>query len=64
MNYLVIEGYMEAAENFSKEAHFTPSVPLVFIQQRMTIKGLIQNGLIDEAVDKLNDLDTDVNQEK
>lgn len=60
MNYLVIEGYMEAADNFSKEANLVPEVELESIHQRMQIRKLIEDGNLDGAIDKLNDLNLDV----
>jgi muramidase (phage lysozyme) len=60
MNYLVIEGYKDAAESFSQESGIAPFIDLQSIEDRMNIKTSIQNGHIEEAIDQVNDLDTDV----
>jgi len=60
MNYLVIEGYKDAAEKFSQESGLQPSVDLLYIEERMNIRNTIQSGNIDEAIEKVNDLDPEV----
>jgi hypothetical protein len=60
MNYLVIEGYKDAAEKFSKEAGLTPNVDLSSIQDRMDIRHAIQSGHIETAVERVNDLNPEV----
>jgi glucose-induced degradation protein 8 len=60
MNYLMIEGYMEAAESFSKEANLPLDMPLESIKTRMAIRQYIHDGQIDAAIDLLNDLSVDV----
>lgn len=50
MDYLVIEGYKEAAEAFSQEAGVSPGVELSTITDRMIIRQAIQEGDIDEAM--------------
>jgi hypothetical protein len=61
MDYLVVEGYTSAAEEFSKEAQLS-SLPSNFdlIESRMTIKRAIQRGDIGEAIERVNDLNPDV----
>ncbi|KAI9179976.1 hypothetical protein H9P43_005308 [Blastocladiella emersonii ATCC 22665] len=60
LNYLVIEGYKDAAEVFCEETHLAPSVNLASIQDRMMIRTAIQDGRVDDAVDRVNDLDPDI----
>ncbi|ORY12276.1 hypothetical protein LY90DRAFT_708722 [Neocallimastix californiae] len=60
MNYLVIEGYKDAAEKFSQESGLQPSVDLLYIEERMDIRNTIQSGNIDEAIEKVNDLDPEI----
>ena len=60
MNYLVIEGYKDAAEKFSAESGLDPTVDLVSIQDRMEIRNAIQMGQIEEAIERVNDLDPEV----
>lgn len=60
MDYLVIEGYREAAENFAREAGMNPQMDLDSIQNRMTIRNAIQSGDIVEAIERVNDFDPEV----
>lgn len=60
MNYLVIEGYKEAAERFAKEASLSPSTELSSIEDRMRIRSAIQAGRLEEALDRINDLAGDL----
>eukprot|EP00164_Ancoracysta_twista_P001853 GFYU01002434.1.p1 GENE.GFYU01002434.1~~GFYU01002434.1.p1 ORF type:complete len:225 (+),score=77.40 GFYU01002434.1:69-743(+) len=60
MNYLVIEGYKEAAECFAKESDTTPDVNLEQISDRMAIRSAIQTGDIDSAISRVNDLDPEI----
>ena len=57
MNYLVIEGYKDAAEKFAQESRLEPSVDLHSITDRMNIRTAIQMGNIDAAIEQVNDLD-------
>ncbi|KAI8855001.1 CTLH/CRA C-terminal to lish motif domain-containing protein [Chytridium lagenaria] len=60
MNYLVIEGYKDAAERFSEESGLVPGVDLVSIEDRMNIRKAVQIGHIDEAIERVNDLDPEI----
>ncbi|KAJ3109065.1 Glucose-induced degradation complex subunit [Phlyctochytrium planicorne] len=60
MNYLVIEGYKDAAERFSEESGLVPGVDLVSIEDRMNIRKAVQVGHIDEAIERVNDLDPEI----
>lgn len=60
LNYLIIEGYMDAAEKFAEESGLQPTVELASIRDRMVIRGAIQSGNIDEAIERINDLDPEV----
>eukprot|EP00842_Homolaphlyctis_polyrhiza_P004372 jgi/Hompol1/4936/HPOL_000456-RA len=60
MNYLVIEGYKDAAEKFSKESGLVPSIDLASIEDRMNIRNAIQSGRVDDAIEKVNDLDPEI----
>jgi hypothetical protein len=46
MNYLVIEGYKDAAEKFSSEAGIPPQVDLSSIEDRMKIRHAVQGMFI------------------
>ncbi|KAL0076513.1 CTLH/CRA C-terminal to lish motif domain-containing protein [Phycomyces blakesleeanus] len=60
MNYLVIEGYKDAAEQFSAESGLSPAVDLESIQERMEIRHAIQSGDVDTAIDLVNDLNPEI----
>jgi hypothetical protein len=51
MNYLVIEGFKDAAQKFAEEARVDPQVNLETIQDRMTIRNAVQNGNIESAIE-------------
>ncbi|KAI8338956.1 CTLH/CRA C-terminal to lish motif domain-containing protein [Chlamydoabsidia padenii] len=60
MDYLVVEGYMEAAKEFSQESGLSPCVDLLSIQDRREIRQAVQSGDIDTAIDLVNDLNPEI----
>lgn len=60
MDYLVLEGYQAAAEEFSKEANVCPPVDFSSIETRMTIREAVQRGDVEEAIELVNDLNPEV----
>lgn len=58
MNYLVIEGYKEAAEAF-QPIHKTQA-DLSSIEDRMLIRSAIQSGDIPQAITRINDFDPEI----
>lgn len=56
MNYLVIEGYKEAAEKFQEECGTSPGVDLGSISDRMATRVAIQHGDVQTAIEHANDL--------
>ncbi|KAM7348886.1 GID complex subunit 8 homolog protein Houki [Cochliomyia hominivorax] len=56
MNYLVTEGFKEAAEKFQIEAGLEPSVELNSLDDRILIREAVQNGRIQEATHLVNQL--------
>ncbi|KAI9012807.1 CTLH/CRA C-terminal to lish motif domain-containing protein [Gaertneriomyces semiglobifer] len=60
MNYLVIEGYKDAAEKFSRESGLHPGIELASIEDRMTIRNAIEEGHIENAIERVNDLDPEI----
>ncbi|KAG6828709.1 hypothetical protein H0H92_007017 [Tricholoma furcatifolium] len=56
MDYLVIEGYKAAAEEFSQEADIAPPVDFESIESRMNIREALQRGDIEDAITRVNDL--------
>ena len=60
MDYLVIEGFKSAAEEFSNEAGLSVPVELDSIESRMTIREALQRGDVGEAITRVNDLNPEV----
>lgn len=60
MDYLVIEGYKDAADSFSMESGLKPFVDSDSILNRMIIRGAIQRGDVDDAIGRVNELDPEV----
>jgi len=60
MNFLVIEGYKEAAEKFQQESGTKPSMDLNSIGERMAIRSAIQQGNIEHGIEKVNDLNPSI----
>lgn len=60
MDYLVIEGYKSAAQEFSQEAGITPPVDFESIESRMVIREALQRGDVEEAITRVNDLNPEV----
>lgn len=56
MNYLVTEGFKEAAEKFQAESGVEPSVDLSSLDNRILIREAVQNGRIQEATHLVNQL--------
>ncbi|KAL5007203.1 hypothetical protein ScPMuIL_016009 [Solemya velum] len=56
MNYLVTEGFKEAAEKFKIESGVQPSMDLDELDDRIKIRDSIQNGKIQEAISLVNNL--------
>lgn len=60
MDYLVIEGFKSAAEEFSREAGILSPVDLDSIESRMNIREALQRGDVGEAITLVNDLNPEV----
>ncbi|KAF7985263.1 hypothetical protein HWV62_6393 [Athelia sp. TMB] len=60
MDYLVIEGYKTAAEEFSVEANLAPPVDFESIESRMDIREALQRGDVEEAITRVNDLNPEI----
>ncbi|XP_063227613.1 glucose-induced degradation protein 8 homolog isoform X1 [Bacillus rossius redtenbacheri] len=56
MNYLVTEGFKEAAEKFQQESGVQPSIELDSLDDRIRIRDAIQSGRIEEATALVNQL--------
>ena len=60
MNYLVTEGYQNAAEKFQQESGAEAGVDLSVLENRMEIRKAIMKGQIDTAISLINDLDPEI----
>ena len=60
MDYLVIQGFKSAAEEFSRDAEIKSPVDLESIESRMNIREALQRGDVSEAITLVNDLDPEV----
>lgn len=64
MNFLVTEGYVQAAQTFQKESGTAPGVDLGSIMDRTLIRQAVQSGNVDEAIDRVNDLNPEILEER
>ncbi|KAF1874822.1 hypothetical protein Lal_00007437 [Lupinus albus] len=62
MNFLVTEGFVEAAEKFRKESGTEPDIDLATITDRMAVKKAVQSGNVEDAIEKVNDLNPEAGQ--
>ncbi|MBA0695379.1 hypothetical protein Goari_002007, partial [Gossypium aridum] len=60
MNFLVTEGYVEAAEKFRMESGTKPDIDLATISDRMAVKKAVQCGNVEDAIEKVNDLNPEI----
>mmetsp|Transcript_2937 Transcript_2937/g.6883 ORF Transcript_2937/g.6883 Transcript_2937/m.6883 type:complete len:264 (+) Transcript_2937:123-914(+) len=60
MNFLVIEGYKDTAENFAREASLDPGVDLSAIADRMQIRAAVHSGDVEGAIERVNDLNPEL----
>jgi len=60
MDYLVIEGYKSAAEEFSQESGLMPCAEFESIESRMWIREALQRGDVEDAITRVNDLDPEI----
>mmetsp|Transcript_17262 Transcript_17262/g.37561 ORF Transcript_17262/g.37561 Transcript_17262/m.37561 type:complete len:231 (-) Transcript_17262:378-1070(-) len=64
MNFLVTEGYVEAAEIFQKESGTNPGVDLESIADRTAIRKAVQSGNVEDAIERVNDLDPEILEDR
>ncbi|GMH05417.1 hypothetical protein Nepgr_007257 [Nepenthes gracilis] len=60
MNFLVTEGYVDAAEKFRMESGTEPDIDLATITDRMAVKKAVQCGNVLDAIEKVNDLNPEI----
>ena len=56
----LLQGYVDAAEVFHKESNTKPGVDLAAITDRMEIRKAVQSGDIQQAIERVNDLNPEV----
>ncbi|XP_047972545.1 protein GID8 homolog isoform X2 [Salvia hispanica] len=59
MNFLVTEGFVEVAEIFQIETG-TEHMDLATITDRMAVKKAVQSGNVEDAIEKVNDLNPEI----
>lgn len=59
-DFLVVEGYSDAAVEFAREAGISSTIDQDMIQERMEIRQAVEDGRVDEAVRRVNELDPEV----
>jgi glucose-induced degradation protein 8 len=60
MEYLISEGYPNAAHKFALEANLTHEGSKASFEARVAIKRFIMSGRIEEAMESINDLNPEV----
>jgi hypothetical protein len=60
LNYLIIEGYKEAVVKFMKETNIVVEYDLSLLEKRMQIRNHIVNGKIDEAINQINNINSEI----
>ncbi|GAB4826904.1 Glucose-induced degradation complex subunit [Ancistrocladus abbreviatus] len=60
MNFLVTEGYVNAAEKFRVESGTEPDIDLATITDRMAVKKAVQCGNVEDAIEKVHDLNPEI----
>lgn len=60
MNFLVTEGYVDAAEKFQLESGTEPDMDLGTITDRVAVRKALQNGNVEDAIEKVNDLNPEI----
>lgn len=57
---MALQGFVEAAEIFQRESGTDPGVDLRAITDRMEVRKALQSGNVEDAIDKVNDLNPEV----
>ena len=58
-----LQGYVDAADVFQKESNTKPGVDLAAITDRMEIRKAVQSGDIQQAIERVNDLNPEVSKQ-
>ncbi len=59
-DYLLIEGFSDAAVEFARETGLPADIDHAMIQERMEIREAVEEGRVEEAVRRVNELDPEV----
>ncbi len=59
-DYLVVEGFSDAAVEFARETGISSTIDQDTIQERMEIRQAVEDGRVEEAVRRVNELDPEV----
>lgn len=60
LDYLLVEGFSDAAISFAKETGQPADIDQSMIQERMEIREAVEAGRVQEAVRRVNELDPEV----
>jgi len=60
LDYLLVEGFSDAAISFAKETGLSVDIDTQAIRQRMIIKEAVEDGRVEDAVRSVNELDPEV----
>ena len=55
-----LQGYVEAAQTFQQESMTQPGIDLAAITDRMEIRKAVQSGNVEDAIERVNDLNPEV----
>ncbi|BEI82386.1 hypothetical protein CcaverHIS002_0302540 [Cutaneotrichosporon cavernicola] len=59
-DYLVVEGFSDAAVEFARETGISSTIDQDMIQERMEIRQAVEDGCVEEAVRRVNELDPEI----
>jgi hypothetical protein len=60
LDYLLVEGFSDAAVSFAKETGQPADIDQSMIEERMEIREAVEDGRVQEAVRRVNELDPEV----
>lgn len=63
-DYLVVEGFSDAAVEFARETGIPSTIDQDMIQERMEIRQAVEDGRVEEAVRRVNELDPEVSDSR
>ena len=60
INYLIIEGYKDAAEKFIRETGIKSEYDVELLEKRMKIRSAIMTARFDDAINDINDINSEI----